>query len=741
MAYCKKLSLDGIYGKQTLMDGENKVIGLWRGREGAQSAPSVSPAETPHYLPDVDEDCVPTGRWKKPLAVGLCLLLAFGWIGAVATSRYLSWAEKSPALDDVLNAVAVGSAPLALIAVMWMLVLRSSRAEADRFSQTAHALRAESERMDTVLAFVSARIEASRRELAEQGDTLLNLGEGAASRLNDVTNAMRREIDTITGHTQTLKGTTAAARGDLAVLLSHLPKAQVQMRQIASALVEAGTTAQDKAVLLAEQVADLSAKSIDAGENAQKSASELSGQLAGLIGQSESFAALVQESEVKLRAAGSGATEQLGLRVKEIGAEVDQISATFETQDEASRSLLTRVSSDLGDLEARFAAFDAHGKDRAEQLTTALATLQEHATGLYAALGAGDGNIEALKGKTEALLSALDSASREIDDTLPAAYGRLEATATQALSVVNQAIPAMSHMAKSAETTRDHLSEAENVVERQRDALAAMTRDASSTLENCRTEADTLAFALAEATAQLRGLSESAGANLIESLVRARDTARQAAEHARDAFNDVIPQTAASFGEQSKQALGDALTAQVEAQMKEIAATTEKAVAAAQKATDRLMRQMLTISETSSALETRISEAKEEAERSDHSNFARRVALLIESLNSAAIDVTKILSNDVTDTAWAAYLRGDRGIFARRAVKLIDASEAKEIARHYQDDNEFREQVNRYIHDYEAMLRSVMATRDGTPLSVALLSSDTGKLYVALAQAIERLRT
>jgi hypothetical protein len=150
---------------------------------------------------------------------------------------------------------------------------------------------------------------------------------------------------------------------------------------------------------------------------------------------------------------------------------------------------------------------------------------------------------------------------------------------------------------------------------------------------------------------------------------------------------------------------------------------------------------MLTISETSAALEARISEAKDEAERGDQSNFARRVALLIESLNSSAIDVTKILSNDVTDTAWASYLRGDRGVFARRAVKLLDASEAKEVAKHYSEDSDFREQVNRYIHDYESMLRNVMATRDGNPLSVALLSADTGKLYVALAQAIERLRS
>ena len=61
-------------------------------------------------------------------------------------------------------------------------------------------------------------------------------------------------------------------------------------------------------------------------------------------------------------------------------------------------------------------------------------------------------------------------------------------------------------------------------------------------------------------------------------------------------------------------------------------------------------------------------------------------------------------------------------------------------AQRYNEDGEFREQVNRYIHDFEALLRRVMATRDGTPIATTMLSSDAGKLYVALAQAIERLR-
>ncbi len=99
-----------------------------------------------------------------------------------------------------------------------------------------------------------------------------------------------------------------------------------------------------------------------------------------------------------------------------------------------------------------------------------------------------------------------------------------------------------------------------------------------------------------------------------------------------------------------------------------------------------------------------------------------------------------MLSNEVADNAWAAYLKGDRGVFTRRAVRLLDSGEAREIQRHYEEEPDFRDHVNRYVHDFEQMLRRVLNDREGATLGVTLLSSDMGKLYVALAQAIERLR-
>ena len=44
------------------------------------------------------------------------------------------------------------------------------------------------------------------------------------------------------------------------------------------------------------------------------------------------------------------------------------------------------------------------------------------------------------------------------------------------------------------------------------------------------------------------------------------------------------------------------------------------------------------------------------------------------------------------------------------------------------------------IHTSETLKRRVMPDREGKALAITLLSSDVGKLYVALAQAIERLR-
>ena len=74
-------------------------------------------------------------------------------------------------------------------------------------------------------------------------------------------------------------------------------------------------------------------------------------------------------------------------------------------------------------------------------------------------------------------------------------------------------------------------------------------------------------------------------------------------------------------------------------------------------------------------VDTRLAEEQQHRDRVEQDSFARRASLLIEQLNSASIDLTRTLAPDVSDSAWAAYLKGDRGVFTRRAVRLLDAAE------------------------------------------------------------------
>jgi len=178
----------------------------------------------------------------------------------------------------------------------------------------------------------------------------------------------------------------------------------------------------------------------------------------------------------------------------------------------------------------------------------------------------------------------------------------------------------------------------------------------------------------------------------------------------------------------------------VEDRLREVETVAARAVEAARTATGRLTEQMLSLGQSATALEHHV-ERQQAADRERASEeFARRVSLLIDSMHSASIDVGKILSDETDDKAWASYLKGDRGVFTRRAARLLDGGEIRAIRAHYEADPEFQQSVNRYVHDFEAMLRRVLAERDGGMIAVTLMSSDVGKLYAALGEAIDRRR-
>jgi hypothetical protein len=253
-------------------------------------------------------------------------------------------------------------------------------------------------------------------------------------------------------------------------------------------------------------------------------------------------------------------------------------------------------------------------------------------------------------------------------------------------------------------------------------------------------QADALSATLNETRALIESITHVTEGALVSSLLRVREVTEGAAQDSRKIVENELSHVADRLADQNRAALEGAVENQLRAMNEQVQNAIERNISLSESSTAHITTQLKELDELADNLEKRIAESRNSFDGIDDDSFARRMVLLTESLNSTSIDVAKILSNEVTDTAWAAYLKGDRGVFTRRAVRLLDAGESRAIATHYGQDPEFREHVNRYIHDFEAMMRVLLSTRDGNAICVTLLSSDVGKLYVALAQAIERLR-
>jgi hypothetical protein len=770
------------------MNGGSKVVGLWPNQKpdaraedgtldlGATDVVGGSPDAPPE---ETAEEYRPPD-WGSTLPVMICAIAAIGWVVFLLATRDPAWIASPPISDQFVLIIAAGCAPLTLIAIVYSLLMRGSRAEKSRFGQVAAAMRIENERLGATLSRVTDELARQRVVLGETSEQLVSLGEDATHRVRALGQAMTGDVDMIASHTQALKHSASTAREDVAVLLSDLPKLLAETREMVVTLERAGLSAHEQVGQLDAQLSALTLRGREADEVAGNAAQKLAAHLGriegvsatagarlneaasvmtqavdaalnhaaragdaarqGMEAQGAAMMALVDQAQAALARTGADAGYAIATRIDDAGERIEAMGALLAGQSEATAQLLAALRDGLDNLDGRFAALDERGTARSERLAAVLSSLSDHAGTLTGALERGTGTADALIGRTEKLMTALDATTREIDETLPAAFDRLDKRAVASMDVVAGTAPEVEALERNAGSALDRLMDAEALLAKQRVLLDEFAGHADTRLAASGDSARALLGEIEKVDGAARELASGTSSQLVDALVRVRETAQAAADRARDAISRVIPESAEKLSEASRNALTKAISEQVEVHIAELGVTAERALETAHKASDRLMRQMLTIADTSAAVEARIAEARAEVQDNDSDNFARRVALLIESLNSTAIDVTKILSNETTDAAWASYLRGDRGVFTRRAVRLLDSGEVREILRHYDSEAEFRDQVNRYIHDFEAMLRNVLATRDGSALGVTLLSSDMGKLYVALAQAIERLR-
>ena len=112
---------------------------------------------------------------------------------------------------------------------------------------------------------------------------------------------------------------------------------------------------------------------------------------------------------------------------------------------------------------------------------------------------------------------------------------------------------------------------------------------------------------------------------------------------------------------------------------------------------------------------------------------------MVESLNSLSVDIARAIDHDAFLSLWDRYKEGERNVFTRRLYTLQGQKTYDDIRRRYARDKEFRTAVERYLEDFENLLRQVAKDDPKGNAAQDYLMSETGKVYTMLAHTSGRL--
>lgn len=761
------------------MTNRSKIVGLNRNPTEAPAEDSVpdtidrtaEAVVNNEYVPDYEDysDEAPQRVGLVQFVAPTILILAFvGWCGFFGLT-YWSEAQSGLTNDRIVTLIATWAMPSLLIAVMWLLVMRNSSREANRFGNVAYSLRTESDALALRMRTVNEEIALAREFLSQNARELESVGRQSSTKLVESAQMLSAALADSDEKAKTLEAVSNAANTNLEQLRKHLPVVTSAAKDVTNQIGSAGNNAQMQIKALIstlERVGDAGKSVREYIDNVESRADDLSVRLeqslsssvqlldaksAEALDRSAEMATLMDSAsqaisngiaqasgDIDTLLAGSGAHIQTSLT--ELRQALNDIGSQSEQEEARIRAMIAAISGHIEESAAKIAKVDEAATDQTSKLAFAVSALGESTRLVGSALSDNQQLAADLIGQSDKLVEKLGVANEEISLNIPAAMSNLNARMTDGIAQVKAALSSAETLEELSDGMLEKLNALEHLITSQRDAVGSLMDESDTHFAARHEQVDALGASLKQTQALLEDMSTEANERLVSSLLRVRETTRAAAESSRKILDDELAHIADQLTEQNRVALANALDAQIAAMNDTVRDAVDRNIALAETGASMVVKQLDELDEMTTSLESRIAESKNSFESVHEDSFARRMVLLTESLNSTAIDVAKILSNEVTDTAWAAYLKGDRGVFTRRAVRLLDSGEAKIIVKHYGDDIEFREHVNRYVHDFEAIMRLLLSTRDGNAIGVTLLSSDIGKLYVALAQAIERLR-
>ena len=566
--------------------------------------------------------------------------------------------------------------------------------------------------------------------------------------------AMRHRADELRGGIQTLRETFARQEDECtAALGSRLATLKSESETLAATLrhseEEAFAEMRQAKERLYEEITEVIAKLDAIDQQAVASAQQ---RIKALFEEANRFDDLMAVRDQRFNGEIAARQDQFASREAAAGDALsqrlarldDDLAQRSQAQTERAAALAQQgeaIAARVDELNRLFETISAQAEGSRQQLDQGIVGFSQNIAANLEQLRETETALASLTDSSVRLLEIIQSGSRQSREDLPRA---IEHAVESLVSVEQRAIALgerLDEAGKQGAALSNYVIATSDGLESAGSAIDTIFARFTNNSDASRQTLGDLRELLTQLEQHSEALNERTREQLSAAIGQLDEATRNAFANLETANDAQLATAAEHVGQRAAEAVDRALLANSAEAIATLERAAENASSVGREAALQLRDQLAKVNELAVNIEKRVDRARELAREQTDNDFARRMALITESLNSNAIDLTRILSSEVSDTAWTAYLKGDRGIFTRRAVRLLEAGEMREISTQYQQDEQFRDHVNHYVHDFEFMLRSLLSTRDGNVLGVTVLSSDVGKLYVALAQAIDRLRT
>lgn len=565
--------------------------------------------------------------------------------------------------------------------------------------------------IETLSGRLEERATLATRQAAEAMQAVEGLSAGAA--------AFDERLQGALSATQALERLLQA-------LADQAEAAHATARDLGEEARRIGEAGEASANTLRAAIANLAAEAGEALRLGEKANEDLAGTVAA---QTAALSAATGEARNALSAIGAEAARALGRHLDGLVAQARELESRITLQATATGELATAAEKSFQLLDKRMEHSAATTGATMEQLKGRLEAIHGLIDSLAEPIRAARGAVIDMDQAVLGLNGTVDSLRASLEGAMVAGAGdarRLTEELGESLAdLAGRLGEAQAGADRLAEPVTRSAGELESVISRfeaQREAMSMAGQALVVELEQARQ-------LIAEVEQTTESTSLAAATRLVDALSRVRDVSTQATGTMRAMLEGLI--------EEARQSLGEAASGAVSAGFVErIASEATRAEAKAREAAERSAASLARLAEAVRMVDQRTDERLGALASIADRDLASAATLLSERLAAESVTLAAAMGKPMGEADWAQWRKGERGLFGRRLVALLDKGEAATLKSLLKADPDLAASASRLVTGMDALLDRLEAGGQGG-VAALVRGSEWGRLAAALSEAME----